>query len=108
MKNNLTVRKGLKLRCKWQEAISCQTEVRAMHPKSGAAHRATVTVTLRGMDHCPRQCVQSQRQQTGGSQLTARLGHLNLSSVARFKQPGPSSLTLMRLLSLHTWFLLLT
>ena len=43
-----------------------------------------------------------------GSQLTAGLGHLNLSYIARLKQPGPSSLTLMRLLSLHTWFLLLT
>lgn len=55
MKNNLTVRKGLKLRCKWQEGISCQTEVRATHPKSGAAHhKATVTMTLRGRDHCLR------------------------------------------------------
>lgn len=64
--NNHTVRKGLKLRCKRQEGISCQTEVRGTQPKSGAAHRATVTVTLQGRDHCPRQCVQSQRLQTGG------------------------------------------
>ena len=108
MKNNHTVRKGLKLRCKWQEGISCQREVRGTQPKSGAAHRATVTVTLRGRDHCLRQCLQSQRLRTRGSQLTAGLGHLNLSYIARLKQPGPSSLTLMRLLSLHTWFLLLT